>query len=76
MSEEIKEVLDEEELEDAAGGKKHKKDKKYDKDKCLVCMEQGKMNVRTRKKGDIWECEAGHKFKSAGNHPNWEQRIY
>ncbi len=75
MAEEIKEALGEEELDETAGGKK-KKDKKFDGPKCLECMKKGKMDVRTRKSGDKWECAAGHKFENAGGRPNFEKPIY
>lgn len=69
---------DDEEIDEVTGGKKKKdKDKKYNGPKCLTCMKNGNMNVRTRKKSNgTWECSAGHKFKSAGNKPNFEQPIY
>ena len=75
MSEEIKEASDEEELEETAGGKKKHKDKKFDGPKCLECMKKGKMNIRTRKQGGVWECQEGHKFKDAGDKPNFEQPV-
>ena len=76
MSEEIKEALGEEELEETAGGKKKHKEKKFDGPKCLECMKKGKMNIRTREHGNgTWECQEGHKFKGAGGRPNFEQPI-
>ncbi len=77
MSEEIKEVLNEEELEDTAGGKKHKDSKKkYDGPKCNVCAIKGDMNIRTRKRSNgTWECEKGHKFEG-GSKPNFNKQIY
>jgi len=77
MSEEIKEVLSEEELEDTAGGKKKDdKKKKYDGPKCNVCAIKGDMNIRTRKRSNgTWECEKGHKFEG-GNKPNFNKQIF
>ncbi len=80
MSEEVKDLtpLGEDEIDDVTGGKKKKdKDKKYDGPKCLKCMTNGDMNVRTRKKSNgTWECAKGHKFQGAGNKPNFDQPIY